>query len=190
MECALATIPEPTIGSVGAGASYTRSSYHVLRSANCFDLTAMRLLWSHNRTLEPNNHFLPHGNRSAISESHIVVAISGNPISSSSVHAQMDSIARAEYGSLLAGNGTPMWDVDTCLAGGGIGKVANHSNGTGNGSLGCDRDVCLEEWRFDGVPNVLCKIADCASLSYNYHSRSAVASGCGPSMSEFILATL
>ena len=190
MECALATIPEPTISSVGAGASYTRPSYHVLRSANCLDVTTIRLLWSHKRTLEPNNHFLPHGNRSAIAESHIVVASSGIPISDSNVHAQRDSIYRAEYGSVLAGNGTPVWDISNCLAYCGIRKVAKHGNDTDNGSRGMDRGVCLNEWRQDRVPSVLCKLADCASLSYNYHSRSAMASGRGLAMSEFILATL
>lgn len=190
MECALATIPELTISSVGTGASYTRSSYHGLRSANCFDLTAIRLLGSHNRTFKPNNHLLPHDIRSAILERHIVVASSGVHISDSSVHAQSDSIAIVEYGSLLAEDGTPVWDVSNCLAVDGIRKVARHSKGTDNGSLGADIGVCLDEWRCDRVSSVLCKLADCASLSYNYHSRSAVASGRGLSMSEFILATL
>ena len=190
MECALATIPEPAISYVGAGASYIRSSYHVLRSANCFDLTPLRLLWSHNRTLAPNNHLFPHDNRSAISESHIVVGISGVARSDKSLHAQSNSIARVDCSSLIAGNGTPILDVGTCLVFYGIRKVATHGDNTDNGSVRADRGVCLDEWRGGRVSNCLCKIADCASLSYNYHSRSAMASGRGLSMSDFICITL
>ena len=190
VECALATIPEPTISSVGAGASYTRSSYHVLRSANSLERIVIRLLWSYSRTLAPNNHLLPHDNKSAISESHIVIASSGVPRPDRSLHAQSNSIARVECSRLLTGNGTPILDVGTCLMFYGIPKVATHGDSTDNGSFRSDRGVCLGEWRFGRVSSVLCKLADCASLSYNYHSRSAVALGRGLSMSEFILATL
>lgn len=190
MECALATIPEMAISFVRAVSSYIRSSYHVLRLANCFDLTAIRLLWSHNRSLAPNNHLLPHDNRIAISESHIVVASSGVPRLDHSLRAQSNSIAIVECGRSLAGNGTSSVDVGTCRMFYGTLKMDNHSNGTGYGSLTTVKGFGLEDGRSNQVSSVLRKIAECATQSYMHHSMAARASGCSMLMSDFIFITL